>query len=153
MHSLVTPIFPYACEFRLSQQSCKEEYEPWKWDAKAIYIYILGTLCKDHKKICATIQQAIRPHKDLLTIVKRCKLKWYGDTCMHISHSSGLAKTVLQGTEKGERRQGRQKKWWEDNIKKRTGLKFTKSKRTVENRENGRYWLWSHLWRPNDPHG
>ena len=34
---------------------------------------------------------------DLLTIVKRRKLQWYG----HVSRSSGLAKTILQGTVKG----------------------------------------------------
>ena len=35
---------------------------------------------------------------------------------------------------KGGRRQGRQKKRWEDNIRKWTGLEFGKSKRAVENR-------------------
>ena len=30
---------------------------------------------------------------------------WYG----HVSHSSGLAKTILQGTVKGGKRQGRKK--------------------------------------------
>ena len=55
---------------------------------------------------------------------------------MHISHSSGLAKTVLQGTEKGERRQGRQSKRWEDSIRKWTSLEFAKSKRATENRKN-----------------
>ena len=39
-------------------------------------------------------------------MIKRCKLK----RCGHVSRSSGLAKTILQGTVKGERRQGRQKK-------------------------------------------
>ena len=34
--------------------------------------------------------------------------------------------------------QGRQKKRWEDNIKKWTGLEFAKSKRAVENREKWR---------------
>ena len=33
------------------------------------------------------------------------------------------------------RRQGRQRKRWEDNIREWTGLEFTKSQRTVENRE------------------
>ena len=31
--------------------------------------------------------------------------------------SSGLAKTILQGTVHGKRRKGRQKKRWEDTIK------------------------------------
>ena len=49
--------------------------------------------------------------------------------------SSGLAKTILQGTMKGGRRQSRQRKRWEDNIRKWTGLEFAKSQRAVENRE------------------
>ena len=53
----------------------------------------------------------------------------------HVSHSSGLAKTILQGTVKGGRRQGRQKKRWKDNIREWTGLEFAKSQRAVENRE------------------
>ena len=36
------------------------------------------------------------------------------------------------------RRQGRQKKRWEDNIRKWTGLEFGKSQRAVENREKWR---------------
>ena len=45
---------------------------------------------------------------------------------------------VLQGTVKGERRQGRQKKRWEDSISEWTGLEFIKSQRAVENREKWR---------------
>ena len=52
-----------------------------------------------------------------------------------MSRSSGLAKTIMQGTAKGGRRQGRQRKRWKDNIRKWTGLEFGKSKRAVENRE------------------
>ena len=92
---------------------------------------------KDHvtnKEAHAKIQWANGPYKDLLTIVKRCKLQWYG----HVSCSSGLAKTILQGTVKGGRRQGRQRKRWEDNIREWTSLEFTKSQRVVENREKRR---------------
>ena len=73
-------------------------------------------------------------HEDLLTIVKRRKLQWYG----HVSRSSGMAKTILQGTVKGGRRQGRQRKRWEDDIREWTGLGFGKSQAAVENRENWR---------------
>ena len=100
-------------------------------------------------KLRAKIQQAIGPNEDLLTIVKRRKLLWYG----HVSRSSGLAKTILQDTVKGGRRQGGQRKRWEDNIKEWTGLEFGKSQRAVENRENGEKWLQNHLWCPNDPRG
>ena len=44
--------------------------------------------------------------------------------------------TILQGTVKGGRRQGRQRNRWEDNIREWTGLEFGKSQRAVENREN-----------------
>ena len=90
-------------------------------------------------EVRAKIHLAIGPHEDLLTIVKRRRLQWYG----HVSHSSGLAKTILQGTVKRGRRQVRQRKRWEDNIREWTGLKFAKSKteRAVENRKNGGNWL------------
>ena len=101
------------------------------------YRKILAISYKDHvtnEEVRAKIQQAIGPHEDLLTIVQRCKLQWYG----HVSCSSGLAKTILQGTVKGGRKQGRQRKMWEDNIREWTGLEFGKSQRAVENREKWR---------------
>ena len=47
-------------------------------------------------------------------------------------------KTILQGTVKGGRRQGRQRKRWEDHIREWTGLEFGKSQTAVENREKWR---------------
>ena len=97
------------------------------------YRKILRISYKDHvtnEEVRAKIQQAVRPHEDPLTKVKRRKLQWHG----HVSRSLGLAKTILQGTVKGGRRQGRQRKRWEDNIKEWTGLEFAKSQRAVENR-------------------
>ena len=87
-----------------------------------------------NEEVRAKIQQLIGPHEDLLTTVKRRKLQWYD----HLSRSSGLTKTILQGTVKGGRRQGRQRKRWEDNIREWTGLEFAKSQRAVENREQCR---------------
>ena len=54
------------------------------------------------------------------------------------SRSSGLARTILQGTVKGGRRQGRQRKRWDVDIREWTGLEFAKSQRAVENREKWR---------------
>ena len=90
------------------------------------YRKILRILYKDHvtnEEVCAKIQQAIGPHEDLLTILKRRKLKWYG----HVSRSSGLTKTILQNHSERGKRQGRQRKRWEDNIREWTGLEFAKS--------------------------
>ena len=96
------------------------------------YRNILCISYKDHvtnEEVCAKIQQAIEPHEDL-TIVKRRKLQWHG----HVSVSSRLAKTIWPNTVKGGRRQGRQRKKWEDDIREWTDLEFAKSQRAVENR-------------------
>ena len=116
------------------------------------YRKILHISYKDHvtsEEVRAKIQQATGPHEDLTTIVKSRKLQWYG----HVSRSSGLDKTILQGTVKGGRRQGGQRKRWEDNIREWTGLEFAKSQKAVENKENGGNWLQNNLSDPNDPRG
>ena len=81
-------------------------------------------------------------HDDLLTMVKKRKLRWYG----LISRCSGMAKTIiiLQGTVKGARRRGRQKKRWEDNTKEWTGMELGDSMGAADDREGWK----GHLWCP-----
>ena len=98
-------------QMRAFRESSKEEAMEMRCYRKILHISY-----KDHvtnEEVCAKIQQAIGPHEDLLTIVKRRKLKWYG----HVCRSSGLTKTISQGTVKGGRRQSGQSKRWEDNIR------------------------------------
>ena len=133
MCSLVTFIFVYACE----SWTLTAELQTIQAIEMRCYHKILHISYKDYvtnEEVRDKIQQAIGPHEDLLTIVKRRKLQWYG----HVSRSSGLTKTILQGPLKGGRRQGRQRKRWEVNIRKWTGLEFGKSQRAVENREKWR---------------
>ena len=97
------------------------------------YRRLLNISYKDHvtnEEVRSRIQNAIGVHDDFLSMAKKRKLRWYG----HISRSSGMAKTILQGTVKGARRRGRQKKRWEDNIKEWTGMGFGDSLRAVEDR-------------------
>ena len=113
MHCLVTSIFLYACESWILTAELLRRIQAMEMRC---YRKILRISYKYHvtnEDVRAKIQQAIGPHEDLLTIVKRRKLQWYG----HVSHSSGLAKTILQGTVKGDRRQRRQRKRWEDKIR------------------------------------
>ena len=66
------------------------------------YRRILRTSYKDHvtnEEVRAKIQQALGPREGLVNVVQRRKLKCYG----HVSHSSGLSKTILQGTAEGGR--------------------------------------------------
>ena len=130
MRSLVTSIFLYACE---SWTLTAELQRGMQAMEMRCYCKILHISYKDHvttNEVHAKIQQATGPHENLLAIINRCKLQWYG----HVSRSSDPAKSILQGTVKGERRQGRQRKRWEDNIREWTGLEFGKSQRAVENR-------------------
>ena len=149
----------YACESRTLTAELQRKIQAMEMRS---YRKILHISYKDHvanEEVRAKIQQAIGPHEDPLMIVKRHKLQWYG----HVSHSSGLAKIILQGTVRGGRRQGGQRKRWEDNIREWTGLELGKFKRAVENRENWRklvakssvvpqwpsrlrdwWWWWSH---------
>ena len=134
MRSLVISIFLFACETWTLTAELQRRIQAMEMRC---YRKKLHISYKDHvtsEEVRAKIQQAIGPHEDLLTIVKRRKLQWYG----HVSRSSGLAKTILQGTVKGGRRQGGQRKRWEDNIREWTGLEFGKSQKAIENRENGR---------------
>ena len=86
------------------------------------------------EEVKARIGNAIGPYEDLLTSVKRRKMKWYG----HVTRPSGLAKTILRGTVQGGRRRGRQRKRWEDNIKEWTGLEWNIILQKAENREEWR---------------
>ena len=116
------------------------------------YRKILFFSYKDYvtnEEVCAKIQQAIGPREDLLTIVKRRKLQWYG----HVSRSSDLAKTILQGTVKGEEDKadnGRGGKTTSGNGQAWSSASPRGKWRTGKNGEN---WLQNHLWCPNDPHG
>ena len=134
MRTLALSIFLYACETwtltaELQRRILSTEYRCYRKN--------LGIRYTDHitnEEIRRRIQQAIGPHDTLLTIVRKRKLKWYG----HVSRSTGLAKTILQGTVRGGRRRGGQRKRWEDNIKEWTGLTFAESQRAVEDRNRWR---------------
>ena len=90
---------------------------------------------KDHvsnEEVRRKIQAAIGEYDELLALLKKRLLRWFG----HVSRSSDLEKTILQGTVKGKRKRGRQKKRWEDNIKEWTGMDLASSTRAGENRTN-----------------
>ena len=82
MHSLVTFIFLYACESWTLTAELQRRIQAMEMRC---YHMILHISYKDHftnMEVRAKTQQAIGPHEDLLTIVKGCKLQWYG----HVPH-------------------------------------------------------------------
>ena len=110
---------------------------------------LLNISYKDHftdEEVRREIQAAIGEYDELLIMVKKRKLRWFG----HVSSSSCSAKTILQNTMKGKRKRGRQKKRWEDNIKEWTGTDFASSARAAENRTRWKEIVAIYLWSPND---
>ena len=97
------------------------------------YRRLLNISYKDHvtnEEVHRKIQAVIGEYDELPALIKKRKLRWSGI----VSRSSGLAKTILQGTVKRKRKRGRQKKRWEDNIEEWTGMDFASSNRAAENR-------------------
>ena len=130
MRSLVISIFLYACESWTLTAELEKRTQAFEMRG---YRRLLNISYKDHvtnEEVRKKIQAAIGEYDELLTLVKKRKLRWFG----HVSRSSGLAKTILQGTVKGKRKRDKQKKRWEDNIKKWTGMDLASSTRAAENR-------------------
>ena len=92
--------YPYLCTLVSHgpwQQNLKKRHRPLRWDATIGY-------WTSHTRTISLVRIFAERSKQPLEIVKLLTLvKWFG----HMSRSSGLAKTVLQGTVKGKRRKGR----------------------------------------------
>ena len=100
---------------------------------------------KDHvtnEEVRRKIQAAIGEYDELLTLVKKRKLRWFG----HVSRSSGLAKTILQGTVKrkeADRRRG-------GRTISKNGQKWTLPAQLgqLKTGQDGKELLRIHLWCP-----
>ena len=103
MRSLAMSIFVYACETLTITADIERRIQVL---GMTCFRKLLGISYRDHianEEVKARIGNAIRPY-ELLTSVKRHKLKWYG----HVTRSFGLAKTILQVTVQRRRQRGRQ---------------------------------------------
>ena len=130
MGYLVNSIFLYTCESRTLTAELEKRTQAFEMRC---YRRLLNISYKDHvtnEVVRRKIKVAIVEYDVLLTLVKKRKLRWSG----RVSRSSGLAKTILQGTVKGKRKRGRQKKRLEDIIKEWTGMDFASSTWAAENR-------------------
>ena len=134
LRSLIMSIFLYACETWTLTAETERKIQTMEMRS---FRRLLGIPYREHitnEEVRSRIRQAIGPYKELLTIVKQRKLQWYE----HITRSSGLAKTFLQGTVQGGRRRGRQRKRWEDIICEWTDLGLSDTVRKAEEREKWR---------------
>ena len=100
MRSLVISIFLYAFESWTLTAELEKRTQAFEMRC---YRRLLNISYKDHvtnEEVRRKIQAGIGEYDELLTVVKKRKVRWFG----HVSRSSGLAKTILQGTVKGKKK-------------------------------------------------
>ena len=134
LRALVLSIFLYACESWTLTAALQRRIQAVE---TRCYRILLGISYLDRVKneeIIKIIDEVTPHYEDLLTTIKKRKLRWYG----HITRSTGLSKTILQGTTQGGRSQGRPKKKWADNIAEWTGLNFAETQALAHDRESWR---------------
>ena len=100
LRSLVISIFLYSCEsWTLTAELGKKTQA---FEMRCYYSY------KDHvtnEEVRRKIQAVTGEYDEHLTLVKKRKLRWFG----HVSRSSGLAKTILQGIVKEKKETDRRR--------------------------------------------
>ena len=146
MRSLVISIFLYACESCTLTAELEKRTQVFEMSC---HRRLLNSSYKDHvtnEEVRRKIQAAIGEYDELLTLVKKRKLRWFG----HVSKSSGLAKTILQGTVKGTGKRGRQKKRWERWAKSGQEWTLPSQLGQLKTGQNGKGLLRIHLWCPDD---
>ena len=88
MRSLVISIFMYACESRTLTAELEKRTQAFEI---ICYRRLLNISYRGHvtnEEVRREIQAAIGEYDELLTLIKKRKLRWFG----HVSRSSGLAK-------------------------------------------------------------
>ena len=118
MRYLVISKFLYACQSWTLRADLEKRTQAFEMRC---YRRLLNISYQGHvtnEDVCRKIHAVIEKYDELLILVKKWKLRWFG----HISRSSSLAKMILQGTVQGKRRKGTQKKRWEENLKEWTGM-------------------------------
>ena len=101
MRSLFSSIFLYACESWTMTAELEKRTQAFEMRCYQRLLYISY---KDHvtnEEVRRKIPAAIEEYDELLILVKKRKLRWFG----HVSRSSGLAKTIIQGTVKGKEKE------------------------------------------------
>jgi hypothetical protein len=132
--SLILSILLYGCESWTLTANTEHRIQAFKNKCYRI-LNIFFLLHKTNTFIRDKVVKYAGNQEHLITVVKHCKLAWFG----HVNRHDSLSKTILQGTVQGARRQGGQRKnWWSDNIKQWTKCSIPNLKNITENREQWR---------------
>ena len=116
MRALVISIFLYACE---------------SWTLTAELERRIGAMeMRCYRKLLGITYLDRVTNDNVRRMIKEAIVRWYG----HVMRSTGLSKTILQGTVEGTRRRGGQRRRWEDDITKWTGLGPVETMRLTKDR-------------------
>ena len=99
-----------------------------------------------NEEVRRKIQTAIGEYDELLTLVKKRKLRWFGQ----VSMSSGLAKTILQGTVKGKEKDAERRRGWKTILNSGQEWTLPAQLGQLKTRQDGKGLLRFHLWCPDD---
>ena len=147
--AIVKSIFLYACE----SWTLTAEFQRRKQTMEMrCYRKIIRISYKDNvtnEEARAKIQQAIGPHEDLLTIVKRRKLQW----CGHVFRSSVWPKPSCKAQLKGEEDKANRRRSGKTTSGNGQAWSSPSPRGQLGTEKNGGNWLRNHLWCPNDPGG
>ena len=135
-------IFLYACESWTLTAELEKRTQAFEMRC---YRRILDILYKDHvtnEEVRRKIQTAIGEYDELLTLIKKRKLRWF----CHVLRSSGLAKTILQGTVKGKGK----KRQTEEEVGRQYQLTLPAQLGQLKTGQDRKGLLRIHLWCPDD---
>ena len=113
------------------------------------YRRLLNISYTDHvtnEEVCRNIQAAIREYEELLTLVRTRKLTWFG----HVLRSSGLGKTILQGTVKGKRKEADRRRGGKTILKSGQEWTLPAQLEQLKTGQDGKGLLRIHLWCHDD---
>ena len=125
--SLIWPIGTYGCEsWTISKKTedMIQAFEMWT------YRKMLQVTYREHKTnewVLSTAGQ----RRELLNIIRKQKLKYYA----HVKRSKGLENTIMEGAVAGNRKRGRPRTQWIDNIKEWMGMSAQDAGNMAKNRD------------------
>ena len=132
--SLVLSTALYGCESWTLTTELEKRIQAFEMKCLRRLLNISWQERKTNEYVRETIQKKVGRQEELLSIVKKRKLEWFG----HVTRHQTLSKTILQGTVPGARKRGRQRKSWMENIRDWTGRRENELIRIAEDR---------HAWR------
>ena len=111
--SLVLSILAYGCESWTISAISTKKLQGFENKSHRKLLGITYREMKTNEYIKGVMISLIGTYEPIVQSIRRRKLKWYGHTIRH----DNLSKTILQGMVEGNRKCGRPKRKWIDDIK------------------------------------